>query len=552
MLFALLACQDPDPKDPGTTPGTDDSGATDSVPTSTDDTATDDTATDDTATDRYGAVKEAMQTDLDANSGSAITVAVMEHGEITWAYALGSGHPNRDEPVDTETLFQIGSVTKMMTATALLQKVQAGLVSVDAPVEAALPEFEFHLSPEWDDSATVHHLLSMQSGLYDYVHWGGESTDGSLAAFNYGEYADTLWAMNPAGKFYNYSNPNYALMGVLTEEHDTRYWPDIVVEDVLRPLGMQRSVARLTEVLADGNAASCYGYDASDLTSSRPRLGAVETEEVPDPAAVRPAGEVWSTPTELLHMADFLMHGNAILDDSLRDQMLQRHAPSLYDFGGWGWGYGYGVLVGNGIWGSDGSYTEVPFLEHSGATLCFTSYVLMLPEQDFAVAMIGNGYNDWYPATIDAVLATLVDGMPAPSAAPVADIDLSKLDEHVGTYVDAFNFGDILITRVDDTLHIDIPLLTSLGYFVDPVLDQYRTDLFLMDIDGYSYDLTFVDDTDGSPSAYLRNRGFVGTRVDEEASPEAAPPPSRDQVRRLLEAGRIPREEMPAHLNGRR
>jgi CubicO group peptidase (beta-lactamase class C family) len=86
--------------------------------------------------------------------------------------ALGFKDIGRKVPLTPETLMQIGSTTKQMTATALLQKVEEEKVTLESTINDVLPDFEFKLDETWDDSITIHHLLSHQGGFYDWIPVG--------------------------------------------------------------------------------------------------------------------------------------------------------------------------------------------------------------------------------------------------------------------------------------------------------------------------------------------------------------------------------------------
>ncbi len=521
MLLLLLACADGNIKladDDTAADVTDDTGTTPA-----DDTGTTDTG-DTTADPRWDPVKAAIRADLDASLATAASIAISKDGVLLWSWAAGTRDPDAEIPVDSTTLFQIGSTTKMMTATALLQKVDAGLVGLDTTVDAALPDFEFLLTPEWDDTATLHQLLSHQGGLYDWLDWAGSADDTELQSITNGFYAEYLWAMNPAGEFWNYSNPNFVLAGAVAERLDTRFYPDLMVEDVFRPLGMDRSFLRRTEVEADGDYALGYGYGMSDVGSNRWTEGRVALEDVPDPGWARPAGLAWSTPTQMLAFADFLMHGHlAVLSEDSRLALVSAQTgfdyPNPYDGN-----YGYGLMVYPGFnAGSD--YYAVPLWEHGGNTLSYTSAFYLLPEQDCAISILSNGYGDSFGQSVLAAMTAACD-LPGPAAAPPADpIDPAAMSAHVGTHNDAYNVGEMVVTLEPDGLHVDFPFLNQLGYRVDSLLYQVSDDLYYVTIDGAQYDLTFIDGNDGTISLYARNRAFVMTRVAEDTPVEDPPPP---------------------------
>ncbi|MDP2314609.1 MAG: serine hydrolase domain-containing protein [Pseudomonadota bacterium] len=541
-LLLLLAC------------ASDDKLPADDTAASGDTADSGDTGADTDAIDpRFAALAAAIEADLLASLATGASVAVYQDGAIVFARGFGSGDPDGDQPIATTTLFQIGSTTKMYTATLLLQKVEDGTLSLDDTLADAVPALEFALDDSWNDAIHLRHLLSHTGGLYDYVPWDGDSDDAALADFTYGDYAANLFAMNAPGQFWNYSNPNFTLAGLATEVADTRMWPDILVEDLLRPLGMDRSTARKADVLADGDYALGYGY--TNLTTGA--MGTVSMRNVPDPAWVRPAGMIWSTPTEMIEMAKFLMDGDpAVLSDTLRagitaEQVPLGYLPEVQH-------YGYGMFVDRGFsLGAD--WYDVPIWNHGGNTLSFTSTFYVVPDQDFAIAILSNGFGDNFNGSVAAAFASLLT-LPAPSASPPAyTFDPAGLDAHVGAYLDAYNVGDVTVTREGDVLYVDMPVLDEYGYTYERALEPIGTDLWILTLDGTPLDLTFLDASDGTDSVYIRNRSFVVTRVGESepaalaaTPPPSSPSPSSPRPTREAVAAWVAKAKLDAVMDGSR
>lgn len=470
---------------------------------------------------RFDAFVEALQEDLAANDAYGVSVAIMEGGQITFAHAFGSKDPDGVEPLTPSTLMQIGSTTKQMTATALLRKVEAGDLALDDTMEATLPMLEFAQGGTWDDQLTAHHLISHQGGIYDLVDWAGSANDASLATFTYGPFANELFFMSPPGAFWNYSNPNFSLAGLVTEELDSRPWGDIMREDVFAPLGMNRTFTRKAEVEADGDFALSYGFSVSDLTNGG-APGDVTMAQIGDSASVRPAGLVWTTPTQMMNWATFLMHGNTtVLSDALRAEITSEQVDTLFVNGNLH--YGYGMHVWRGFLTSDGtSFYPVPVWEHGGNTLTFTNDFWMLPEQDFALAITVSGYGTDFSHSVDVAIETLVE-LPEPVEAPMYTVDPTQFVRHVGTYSDPFNVGDMIIEDQGGMLTISMPDLDALGYDVSPELTAISSEIFVVEIDGTPFDLTFIPTTPGGNSVHVRNRSFVCSRP--EVMPFAAASP---------------------------
>ena len=94
---------------------------------------------------------------------------------------------------------------------------------------------------------------------------------------------------------------------------------------------MSRTFLRKSEVEADGDYSLSYGYTADDLASATPTLGTVKMSEMSDSAWVRPAGLTWTTPTQMMKWAGFVLHGNpSVLSDELRKEITAEHVDTLF------------------------------------------------------------------------------------------------------------------------------------------------------------------------------------------------------------------------------
>ncbi len=461
---------------------------------------------------RYDPLVAALRRDLAAANAYGVSVAVMENGVITFAQAFGSKDPAGLDPLTPDTLMQIGSTTKQLTAAALLRKVEAGQITLDTTLGSALPGFEFAENPTWADSITMHHLLSQQSGIDDEVPWDGSPDDDGLATYTVGTFAATSFLMNPPGAFHNYSNPNFALAGAVTEALDSRPWPEIMREDLLLPLGMERTYVRKSDVEADGDYALSYGIGTNNLQTGQ--LAPVAMANVPDTAWTRPAGLMWTTPSQMMHWARFLIEGDSsVLSDELRGAMVTAHARTYYTYGLQQ--YGYGIFLDPGFEADDGRWFEMPVWQHGGATLSFSHLFYILPEQGFAIAICSSGNGDNFYHSVEVAITTLAQ-LPAPSPAPQWVIEPKFFTQHAGSYWDPNVVGAMDIALQGGELAISMPHLSAAGYTVHPRLIPLSTELFLGSIDGHIFDFAMIPQSPGGDTQWVRNRLFVTTRLSKQ------------------------------------
>lgn len=464
-------------------------------------------------------IQQAVENDLDRGYATAAQVAIWHEGEIVFSRAFGYRNPDSHEPVAITTLFQVGSDTKKMTAVALLQQVAAGRLSLDQTVASA--GIEIANEPGWAEACTLRQLLSHQGGLYDYTPWDENPDDDYLSTHADGEFSEREWAQSPPGAAWNYSNPLFSLAGLATERADGRPWADVLEDDQLAPLGLARTFARQASVVADGDYAQGYGlqlgdYDPFEAWADIPfTLGTVSIDDTVDNAFTRPAGMVWSTAEQMASYGGFLVDGNdAVLDGSLLAELSTpqvRLYPTVDNQH-----YGLGLMVLDGFQ-LGRKYYDAPLWIHGGNTMSFTSTFYVLPEQRAAIAILSNGYGDDFGRTVIAAIEAL-DVLPEASDFPDWPTEETDYALLAGTYRDPA-IGDIVVTDEGDNLGVSIPGLTERGYEVNDLLAYGGvTNLYYVEIDGYYWEFTFVADSDGV-YRYVRDRRFVGTRVDEPSGP---------------------------------
>lgn len=462
-------------------------------------------------------VRDAVDRSLGQGLATAYSVAVWKDGAVVYAEAFGE----KDESgalATPDTVFQIGSDAKKITALALLREVESGTVELDQTVAELLPDLDLASEPGYFETVTVRDLLRQTTGLYDYAPFSDAPEDSELDAIAHGRFAENEVSLMPSGIAHRYSNPNYALAGLITEVLQGRPWADIVTEDVLAPLGLTHTYARVVDVVAaEPDVASGYGVRNSVDTFDPfealvPDVGWVLPEDHFDNAFVRPAGLVWSTPSEQAALLGFFIDGDpSVLSDELRREMMTEQTP-IYNHTQ-GAGYGYGLAMQSFYASSLGTFHDMPLVGHDGGTTTMTSLSLMLPEQRVAVSVLANGFQEDVSSVAVAALEAAV-GLPLPARMPRPDVVGTPSDDltpYAGSFTDP-NYGEITITLQDGRLELSVPSLEELGSAIGP-MRPVGNDLFLVTIDGVQLDISFYDGPDGEPKQYGVNRLFVLTRV---------------------------------------
>src|SRR5262245_13829537 len=195
----------------------------------------------------------------------ALSAAIVHDQELVWARGFGLAHVERQEPATPDTLYRIASITKLFTATALLQLRDAGKLRLDDPLTTHLPWFAIQRAQADAEPITIRHLLTHAAGLpreAAFPYWA----DGQFPTT--AEIRAALGGQRPPlapGVRWKYSNLGLTLAGEIVAAASGQAYAAYVRERILEPLGMR-------ETLVESPAAD------------HPRLAAGYTRRLPDGA----------------------------------------------------------------------------------------------------------------------------------------------------------------------------------------------------------------------------------------------------------------------------
>ncbi|MEV8600379.1 serine hydrolase domain-containing protein [Streptomyces griseoviridis] len=331
----------------------------------------------------------------------SMVAAVVRDGQAVWHGTRTAGHgPDPGERVQ----YRIGSLTKTFTAVLVMRLRDEGALGLDDPLER-------HLPGTGVGEATVGELLAHAGGLAaeSPAPWW-ERTPGSLRP----GLADVLGErplLHPAGRRFHYSNPGYTVLGALVEELRGAPWAEVLRREVLEPLGLDRTSAQPLAPYADGWAV-------------HPWADTLMPEPVEDLGLMAPAGQLWSTTTDLARFAVFLAHGDdrVLSAASVREMRTPATVVEAADVAD-GTSYGLGVQIqrrGGRL-----------LIGHSGSLPGFLANLTVSVEDDLASVVLANCTSGPPIATIGADLVRIVaeaePRLPAPWR-PLPAVDPSVLE----------------------------------------------------------------------------------------------------------------------------
>jgi CubicO group peptidase (beta-lactamase class C family) len=308
----------------------------------------------------------------------AASVAVLR-GDETDAAASGILNLGTGVEATPDSLFQIGSITKVWTATLVMQLVEEGRLELDAPVRRYLPGFRV-ADESVSEAVTIRHLLTHSSGI-DGDHFL-DTGRGDDALELYVESCSELQQVHPLGATMSYCNTGFTVLGRVIEVVTDSVWDDVLRTRLVEPLGLTHT-ATLPE----------------DVLRFRAAIGHIQPpgQGEPSPASVwgiprsaGPAGTICSTATDLLefarlHLRDGLgRDGERLLGEEPARAMRQPliEVPT----GGIGeseahWGLGWSVYTWSGR----------TVVGHDGGTIGQTAFFRVVPDSNAAVALLTNG-----------------------------------------------------------------------------------------------------------------------------------------------------------------
>lgn len=287
-------------------------------------------------------------------------------GRGAWTHAAGISDLHTAAPIAIDDHFRIASVSKTFTATAVLQLVDAGQLSLDDTLEPLVPGIAN------GDRITIRQLLGMTAGIFNFINdpkFEEEYTTNPLADFTPAQEIEIMRrypADFPPGEKVHYSDSNYVLLGEIIEQVTGQTVANVITASILEPLGLAHTsypdTPEMPDPYAHGYAADPGSPNLRDLTRSNPRVA-------------NAAGAMIST----LH--DLRIWGRALADGTLLSPETQAERLRIGLIStrpGFSLGYGLGILEVNGFYG------------HNGAIFGYSTWLLHSPALDATLVVLAN------------------------------------------------------------------------------------------------------------------------------------------------------------------
>ena len=312
---------------------------------------------------------DVLRSELALGHGVGAVAGVIVDGE-RWTATAGVTSTEHADLVDTDTLFQIGSVTKPFTATAVALLVEEGRISYDDPVSKHLPDLSARVGIDFD-AITVEHVLSHQAGFdgdHLFITRQADSLDGLRGAR----------VLFPPGAGFSYNNAGFSIAGEIVAAASGVPYETFVRTRLLQPLGMHSACFRADDAITYRVAAPHFGHGDDAFVLRRGgwqpgwELGPVD----------RAAGGLVASIDHLLTWCEFQWSGRAPDGTQLvTTSGLERlHAP-----------------VVNEDWASDAGLDwsvkrrgAVTTIDHGGLTVGYNCELTVAPDRRVGIVCLTN------------------------------------------------------------------------------------------------------------------------------------------------------------------
>lgn len=290
-----------------------------------------------------------------------------------------------DTPVTPTTPFHLASLSKQLTAIAVMQLIESGDLELDATVQSYLPWF----GADGSDTAkiTVKDLLAHTSGFSEadgLVNRSDEGTDDGALERNIRRLAEVPLS-HPIGQF-EYSNANYDALGELVAVASDMSFEAYMAERVFAPLGMVDSFTSEADAAADGVAQGHYPFFGFSI---RFPVGFVRGS-VPSAYIASSAEDLGRV--LMAHLNDGAVGDSRVLSAaSMRSLRQPLTHPNSWDGYGWGW-FTYPLWdAGQLIDSPNGPTYEVPvIMDHTGSHSTYATGMALLPDAGYGVVILMN------------------------------------------------------------------------------------------------------------------------------------------------------------------
>ena len=336
--------------------------------------------------DKRSQIEKAVSNFMATNSVPGISAAVVQDGSLVWSEGFGLADLENFVPATSFTLFRLGSISKPITATAILQLWEHGKLDLDAEVQKYCPAFP---KKEWP--ITTRELLGHLGGIRHYNPDGkGDVPADSAKHFGSMEeslqiFAGDALVAQPGTKFH-YSTYGYTLLGCVLEGASSEKYADYVKENVFDPAGMEETqVDDFFAVIP--HRTRWYHKD---------QAGVVRNAGVLDSSYKIPGGGLISSADDMARF-EIAMMANKLLKPATRALMWTPQKAADGSQNGYALGWGTQTKFG------------LSLVEHTGGQQGTSTSIILAPDRGAGIVVLANMDNVDSAELSTAILKIVLD-----------------------------------------------------------------------------------------------------------------------------------------------
>ncbi|MGZ3951099.1 MAG: serine hydrolase [Flavisolibacter sp.] len=340
------------------------------------------------------------------------TVLVAQKGKIVYEKGFGYRNAELKIPNDVNSIFQIGSITKQITAAVIMELQQEGKLSVHDKLSKYFPGFAN------GDKITIENLLTHTSGIHNYTedsvimknditkHYSQEEMMKLFKSYPADFEPDAKWS---------YSNTAYSILGYIIQKVENKPYEKVVRERIFQPLGMTHS-----------------GFDFTDLSNSDKTKGYFSLNPRPVAAPIVDSTIAYSAGAIYTTVGDLYKWDRGIYTDKILKPESWKAVFTPYKNK-----YGYG-------WGIDSLYGRL-ITAHSGGIHGFSSHILRFPQDEVVVIVFDNSSSNALAGIAKDVAAILFN---QPYTIPAGKKEIRVDSVILKQYVDEYELAPGFVITV--------------------------------------------------------------------------------------------------------
>ena len=319
---------------------------------------------------------------------AGVSVGIVKNSKVFSEFGIGVRNLQTQEPITPESLFHLASISKLFTATGVMQLIEKGKLSLEESLLEIIPELK--IEAPFGEAMTIRHLLSHTSGIPDITDYGWDSPEYDEKALErYVHSLDIAPLFHPGSKFL-YSNMAYEILGYLISKISEMTFEDYIKANILDPLGMSSSTHYI-DVVHTHLAVSPH---VNDLETKISKIYPYNRSHAPSSTLHSSARNMnrWA----LANLEHGNLFGKVILEQDLYSEMWSPQIavgqPDRPD---------KKACLG---WFSD-KRRGTTFFYHSGQDVGFSTYFLLVPDQSLGITILCNSE----PAPVEAIAFGVMD-----------------------------------------------------------------------------------------------------------------------------------------------